>query len=370
MQPIVSVLIPSFNHEQYIEKTLESLLKQSFKNIELIIIDDGSTDKSVEMIGKFQDVLNKRCIRFTFLVQENKGICYTFNKGLRMSTGKYFCILPSDDLMINDFLSKQVNYLEKNDKYACSYTNGYHIGDKSIEIQDYESAIKFSDRMEFRKGNLREFMLSNAFKMPTPSFMYKRAVLDELGGFDEQLTFEDTDMFLRISQDYEIGCINENLFFHRIHSYNSGRNIDILITGINTLIRKYEHSDYSVNEKKKLQNYLKETLNKIIEDAKNRKIKDVNIIEINKLSYGKKLIGWGTGSFADNFIHINKSLEFSYFIDSFKAGKGFNDYKVFKPERLLEEKKEDIFIVILSTFFIEIGDWLVEHEFIEKTHYY
>src|SRR5690606_27530759 len=116
--PLVSVIIPCFNHEKYIKECLLSVINQSYKNVQLIVIDDGSTDRSVEIIKEL-----KQQNDFIFEEQLNSGISKTLNKAItKYAEGEYIAILASDDYWHSDKLSKQVSFIEQNPEYAmvCS----------------------------------------------------------------------------------------------------------------------------------------------------------------------------------------------------------------------------------------------------------
>lgn len=354
MKPLVSVLLASYNHEKYIRTTLNSIINQTYDNIELIIIDDGSSDHSCEIIEGYIEKLENKFSKVTFIQQKNIGISKTFSKGFKMATGKYFCILPSDDIMMETFLEKQVYKLEESD-FACSYTNGYHNSDFLIEKGDYLKGTRFSEKFEFKEGNLKRFLLSNVFYLPSPSFVYKSEALRNIGGFDESLTFEDVDLMLRISNQFNIGYINEDLFVHRIHRNNSGRNIDIISRGVDLLLEKFVNNNclnYTEEEVLLFEKHSYEIRNALLDKENKKYWFDINIDEILKNSKNKKLVAWGTGSFAENFIYMYPEIKFEFIIDSNFVGT-WNDYLVYSPEFLKSHK--DVYILILSIFVDEIG---------------
>jgi glycosyltransferase involved in cell wall biosynthesis len=354
LNPLVSVLVASYNHEKYIKTTLDSVINQTYSNIELLIIDDGSIDHSCEIIESYIERLQNRFSKVIFIQQENLGICKTFNKGLKMSTGKYFCILPSDDIMMEEFIEKQVFKLEESD-FACSYTNGYHNSNFFIEKRDYLKGTRFSQKFDFKEGNLKKFLLSNVFYLPSPSFVYKSEVLEQIGGFDESLSFEDVDLMLRISNQFNIGYIDEDLFIHRIHSNNSGRNIDIISNGIDSLLEKFVNRGYlkyTDEEILLLENHTFE-IRKSLLDKRNKKYWfDIDKDEILRNSKNKKIVAWGTGNFAENFIHMFPEVKFEFIVDSNFEGE-WNGYSVYPPRYLKSHK--DIYVLILSIFVDEIG---------------
>lgn len=116
--PLVSIVVPCYNHANYVRETIESIVNQTYKNIELVVIDDGSTDNSVEIIQKLAKNYN-----FTFIYRPNKGLSATLNEGMNLSKGKYFCACAcaSDDLYIIDKIEKKVKFMEENPQYGMSY---------------------------------------------------------------------------------------------------------------------------------------------------------------------------------------------------------------------------------------------------------
>lgn len=353
MNPLVSVLVPSYNHSEFITETLLSLCEQTYKNIELIIIDDGSNDNSVEIIEQCIPNVIKNTKSVQFIQQSNAGICRTMNKGLELATGKYFCILPSDDIMHRDFLEKQIRFLE-NSTFSCSYTNGTHIDTAFLDNKEYHKGVPFSDSIPFKSGNINSFLLDYVFKLPSPSFVYRRSIIQEIGGFDNRIHFEDVDLMLRISKRYEIGFINEQLFLHRIHKNNSGRNKDIIAGSITILEKKYIEDNYlSLNEDKLA--ILANHFAKVRQDQLNPNPKkfwfDIDVKSLKVLAKDKKLVAWGTGEFAEIFLSQYPNLVFEYFIDSKKVGK-WNGYEIKSPEYLKGET--NVYLLVLSSFNLEI----------------
>ncbi|SDX58500.1 glycosyltransferase family 2 protein [Salimicrobium album] len=108
-QPLVTVFIPMFNAEKYIQDTLESILNQSYKNLEVLVVDDGSSDRSVEIVKSYTDNRIRVVVN-----EENKGIPYTRNVGLSLSSGKYMAIMDADDESIPERIREQVSYMEEN----------------------------------------------------------------------------------------------------------------------------------------------------------------------------------------------------------------------------------------------------------------
>jgi len=134
--PLVSVLLPSYNHEKYIKYSILSVIDQTYQNIELIIIDDGSTDSTHQVIKKLLNTYD-----FQYKHRENKGLAKTLNELLSMSNGKYIALFSSDDKWDSNKIEEQVSIMEYNDKIELCFTDFYVIDQKG-EIQ--KNAQRFS----------------------------------------------------------------------------------------------------------------------------------------------------------------------------------------------------------------------------------
>src|SRR5690606_4797225 len=113
-KPLVSVVIPCYNHAKFVKETIQSIIDQDYENIELIIIDDGSKDNSVEVIEEMVPACHKRFKRFEFRHRPNRGLCATLNEALEWCTGEYLSCIASDDIMMPYKTSVQVEYLLEN----------------------------------------------------------------------------------------------------------------------------------------------------------------------------------------------------------------------------------------------------------------
>ena len=127
-KPIVSVILPVYNEEKYIGSAVDSILSQSLKNIELIIIDDGSTDKTLSILQTY-----KKDSRVRIVSQENSGLATALNNGIAISQGKYIARQDADDLSVQDRLEKQVNYMDLHPDIGILGSN-YHTIDENDNI--------------------------------------------------------------------------------------------------------------------------------------------------------------------------------------------------------------------------------------------
>jgi len=196
MNPLISVIIPSFNREKLIIKAIKSVLNQSFQDFEILIIDDASTDNTNKVVSN----LNNNKIKY-FRLNKNSGQCIARNYGIKRANGEYIAFLDSDDEWLPEKLRLQIECFEKNGKklgivYGYSYQKDV-IKNETILI----------DR-EYYRGNIHAKFLEG-FCPPTPSlFLVKKKALEEVNGFDENLiTFVDLDLWLRLSAKYEFDYV-------------------------------------------------------------------------------------------------------------------------------------------------------------------
>lgn len=199
--PLVSVYIPTFNYGRYVEQAIKSVLNQTCKNWELIIINDGSTDRTDEIISKYE-----KNERITIVRQENKGLTVTSNIALRLSKGKYIIRLDGDDYFDENALLVTTNYMELNPDIDLVYPD-YYLIDEAGEIISIERRNKVNSDIEL-------------LDMPAhgAGSMFRRKVLIELGGYNEEIKCQDGyDIWIRFIQNYRTGNINLPLFYYRQH---------------------------------------------------------------------------------------------------------------------------------------------------------
>ena len=156
ISPLVSVIIPSFNHSEYIYKTIESVMNQTFFQFELIVIDDSSSDNSVKVI---ENLLEKHSFKYVFH-SENLGLPATLNEGIELSQGKYICIVASDDYWPIHKLALQVKIMEENPDCAVCFGKqiGFNEGGK----------VKKFENCQARSGYVFEDLITWKFSIPAP----------------------------------------------------------------------------------------------------------------------------------------------------------------------------------------------------------
>lgn len=199
-KPLISIIIPVFNGELYIKETIESILIQQYEPIEIIVIDDGSTDGSAKIVKQFPEI--------QYIYQENAGPVKARNKALLLSTGEFITFIDNDDVYINNSLSQLSNYLINNPK---------------VNI------------VEGRVQHLFKVKNANIFETKTPAFyhcllgssIYRKSVFKTVGMFEEKLTYgDDADWFMRAWENNIVKHrINATVLLYRRHDTNITNNI-------------------------------------------------------------------------------------------------------------------------------------------------
>lgn len=201
---LVSVVIPCYNSKKYIVKCLQSVLNQTHTNLEIIVIDDASTDKSVEIISKIEDKRLK-----IIQNQSNKGIVFCLNEGIKVAQGKYIARLDTDDFMQRDRIEKQVAFLSENQEYAM-------VGSHHILVDEKENVLQYVSFPE----TYEEIQIFKYFLNPIshPTTMFKASVFEEFTYSEEYLHCEDYALWFQISNKYKIANLLECTTFYRIHN--------------------------------------------------------------------------------------------------------------------------------------------------------
>lgn len=226
-KPLVSILIPLYNHEKYVEFAIKSVMNQTYKNIELIVINDGSSDNSDEII---QSLLKK--YKFEYYKQENKGLIFTIEKLRNLAQGKYISLLASDDAFVNNKIEVLVNYLENNPQYAMVYSNMY--------LMNIENQIVSKIKDGGEKGNIFDSLLCGSFFINSLTTLINKEVFMKYTY--DKCYIEDFQMWLKIAKDNQIGYVDEYLALYRIgNTLSLSSNISKMQNAEYEIISKYSN---------------------------------------------------------------------------------------------------------------------------------
>ncbi|HHW36017.1 MAG TPA: glycosyltransferase [Bacillales bacterium] len=206
---LVSVIIPTFNCEEYIDKAIESLLEQSYRNIEIIVVDDGSTDSTRKVLSKFdKDII--------YFYKKNGGEASARNYGLSKATGEYIAFLDADDYYDPIKIEKQINVMIQNPEVDIVYNDVTVIDTNNQEINILKSEGTFNNKYDFFSQ-----MLYRQIIPATASMMIKRNCIDQGIRYPEQYTNSVDYWFtLQLAERYQFYYLEESLYSYRRHEKN------------------------------------------------------------------------------------------------------------------------------------------------------
>ena len=215
--PLVSVIIPAYNSEKFIAETIESALIQSFTDLEVLVVDDGSIDYQKQVIDQF--VLKDNRVRYIF--QNNQGVSAARNNGYAQSRGQYIAFLDSDDVWFPENLKLKLEKFLTGD-FGLVHSDAVLINERSEIIPGSLSG---------NEGDLLNDLLSwNGTQIPGPSsVLIKRRVIDQVGLFDVKVsTSADRDYFIRVASRFKIGRVDQVTWKYRVHNSNMHKNISVM----------------------------------------------------------------------------------------------------------------------------------------------
>lgn len=216
-RPLVSVVIPSYNHERFVERSIRSVLEQSYSPIELVVVDDGSTDGSWEVIERVRSETGNA---FEAYRKANGGVSSALNFGIERTSGEYVAVLASDDYFLTEKVERQMKlFLRSRPDVGivhCSAYQDYGDGDLVDMTGSYPAA----------QGKCFEGLLMRKVVAIAPSVIFARSVYNEIGGFDESLTAEDIDFHTRVAAaGYSFAYLPEPLMVKRA----TGQNLSAMV---------------------------------------------------------------------------------------------------------------------------------------------
>jgi glycosyltransferase involved in cell wall biosynthesis len=215
--PAVSQIVHAYNHERFVEQCLDSIGRQTFDDFELVIVDDCSTDRTVERIEAW---LRSRAVKARLVVNErNLGICASRNVALQCCRGELISSVSADDYYEPDKIERQYRFWQTLDGTAAAVFSNERV----LDEQGRPIGVAFPSGVPPAEGRLFDRLIVRNF-MTSPTVMARRAALEEAGGFDESLFYEDYDMWLRLADRYEFRFVPGLLVNYRMLSSSMSRN--------------------------------------------------------------------------------------------------------------------------------------------------
>ncbi|RFU61297.1 glycosyltransferase family 2 protein [Peribacillus glennii] len=206
--PKVSVVIPTYNRGEFTIHAVESVLAQTYKDYEIIVVDDGSTDHTEELLERYKD-------RLRYVKQENQGPSAARNTGVRLAEGEYIAFCDSDDRFLPEKLEKQMEFIERNPECKFLYTWYYNVNNQG-------------EYTKLRKPNtcnsnehLQYFLFIRKFTIRTSTLLIHKSCFEKAGLFNEKYWYsQDWDMWLRLAAYYRGFCLEEPLAEYWLHGEN------------------------------------------------------------------------------------------------------------------------------------------------------
>ncbi|WP_462252216.1 glycosyltransferase family 2 protein [Ekhidna sp.] len=211
---LISVIIPAYQAQKYITETVDSVLNQTYKEIEIIVVNDGSTDNTEAILATYQSNAKVKVLNV-----ENGGVSRARNIGFQESNGAYVAFLDADDVWDEINLELKANALNGNQSLGLVHSN--------TEVIDGDSK-KTGQILRGKQGEiLKDLLLWNGTCIPAPSsILVRREVVQNVGGFEESLsTAADQEFFFRVANQYPIGMVDQVTWFYRVHDSNMHQNI-------------------------------------------------------------------------------------------------------------------------------------------------
>ncbi|MES2946962.1 MAG: glycosyltransferase [Pseudomonadota bacterium] len=218
--PLVSVVIPSYNSESYIRETLDSILAQTFRDFEILVVDDGSTDHTRDLVSAYGAPVR-------LITQQNAGVCAARNHGIQQARGQYICLVDHDDYWFPHKLSGQLEQLQTHPEVGVVFSwfhywepdsDGHFPTPSSIDLSHYPDGVS-----EKYSGWIYHQFLLDCW-MQTSTATFRREVFDRCGTFDESLPYsEDWDLWIRISREYPFLMLERPDTLYRQHPQQGNR---------------------------------------------------------------------------------------------------------------------------------------------------
>lgn len=238
-EPLVSVMVPAYNHEKYVGETIESVINQSYTNIEFIVIDDGSIDQTATVIKSYENKCKGRFAKNSFIFNKNFGLVNSLNQGISIARGLYFISVASDDILLPNAIKSLLDFLEENKSYGLAVGDNIIINESGkrcfwdrkqniVDDRDAAFSTTFADHIQKKdKGfnmlgsDFGKYSKLLSYNHVPCGFLLRRSILDTIGGYSIKHPLEDLGIMLQFSKVSKMKYIDTQLYGYRWHGLNS-----------------------------------------------------------------------------------------------------------------------------------------------------
>ena len=239
IKPLVSVIIPVYNHENYVQSAIKSIINQTYENIEIIIIDDGSKDFSFQKILELKEECENRFVNTIIETKENEGTCKTYNKLISKCNGEFIYIIASDDIANPTAIEKEAEFLVQNPEYVLAVGNNEMIDSNNVvtyrnkdgEVVYDKNEAEFTTSTEIMQPIKKIKFNSDDFGSYSTLFfvgnyipngyLVRKSALEKCGEFTPEAPLEDYWEMMQLSKFGKFKYFDEILFSYRIHETNT-----------------------------------------------------------------------------------------------------------------------------------------------------
>lgn len=251
MKKKVSIITPCYNGEKYLHRFLDSILNQTYKDIELIFVNDGSKDRTEKIIKAYEPLFEKQGIDLIYIYQDNSGQAEAINKGLKIFTGEYLTWPDSDDFLSIDSIEKKVKFLEKNQQYGLVRTDAYLL--KESNLKEPIGFISKKSRNRFKEDLFNDYIVEKDAWFAPGCFMVRTSAFLDVN--PERYIYpsragQNWQLLLPIIFKYKCGFIDEPLYSYVIRDNSHSHSV----ISLNDQIKRcYEHEDILLQSIEKIQ---------------------------------------------------------------------------------------------------------------------
>ncbi|MBN2162005.1 MAG: glycosyltransferase family 2 protein [Pontiellaceae bacterium] len=236
---LISVIVPAYNHENYVQDTIHSILNQTYPDIELVITNDGSPDHTHEKIEELLQLCRARCVRVKYINRPNEGYVRSLNQCLGEATGEYIYVIASDDVAHPDALTVLHRFLSSHSDYGLAVGDNAFIdgngrtcywGHKQTITYEAETAVyrthaaylkQSRQDVDFNGPSFGSYKSLLSGNYVPNGYLIRKSILDKFGGYSEKAPLEDMYLMLQIAKHAKLKYIDEVLFSYRWHDTNT-----------------------------------------------------------------------------------------------------------------------------------------------------